>query len=832
MRAPLAWVRDYTELPEDLTGRELAEVLIRAGLEVETVDAVGADLEGPLVIGRVLDFVEEPQKNGKTIRWCHVDVGEHNDEDGSRGIVCGALNFEVGDHVIVALPGTTLPGGFQISSRKTYGHVSDGMICSEDELGLGSDHSGIVVLEPTDDAGHAWTLGESAVEALGLRDDVLDIAVTPDLGYCLSIRGIAREAAQALGVHFTDPVLKSVPEANGDGYPVELRSENCPLFVALRVDGIDPTRPTPMWMARRLQQSGMRSISLAVDITNYAMLATGQPLHAYDAERLAGAIVVRQAEAGEELVTLDGATRTLDPDDLLITDDSGPIGLAGVMGGESTEVGDSTTSIVIEAAHFAPGAIARASRRHKLGSEASRRFERGADAAATYAAAYMVADLLVTLAGGTKAAEETVVGAVPPAPHVSIQALLPARVLGIPVTREQVIEILQTSGVDVVALGDTLTLTPPSWRLDLRDPYDYVEEVGRKVGFDAMPSIVPPAPVGRGLTRAQRLRRAVNAGLVGAGFVEVLCFPFIGTEVLDKMEIPEPDPRRSLVRLENPLSDAEPFMRTTLLPGLLASVARNTSRGNTDLALFETGSVFLGGQQAYAPLPGVDQRPSDEELAAIEAALPVQPRMVAGVVTGDWTGAGWQGPAIPAGWQQVVAAVKIAGRAVGLELVPVAGESTPWHPGRCARFELDGVVLGYAGELHPSVCAALGVPARTAAFEIVLDSLLAVAPEVGELTPLSSHPVAKEDVALIVDTDVPVAAVESALREGAGELLESLSLFDVYEGPQAGEGKKSLAFALRFRAPDRTLTDAEAATSRDAAVERASELTGAVQRTV
>ncbi|WP_028709298.1 phenylalanine--tRNA ligase subunit beta [Propionicicella superfundia] len=832
MRAPLSWLREYADLPEDITGRELAEVLIRAGLEVETVDEFGADLDGPLVIGRVLDFVEEPQKNGKTIRWCHVDVGEHNGPEGNRGIVCGALNFDVGDHVVVALPGTTLPGGFQISARKTYGHISDGMICAEDELGIGDDHTGIWVLGEANDAGVPWTPGVLAVPALGLRDDVLDIAVTPDLGYCFSIRGLAREAAQALEVRFRDPVAKPVPTAVADGYPIDLRSENCPLFVALGVDGVDPGRPSPIWMKLRLRQAGMRSISLAVDITNYVMLETGQPLHAYDAERLAGPIVVRQAGTGETLVTLDDVTRQLDPDDLLIVDDSGPIGLAGVMGGESTELRESTTRIVVEAAQFASGSIARTSRRHKLGSEAAKRFERGVDPAAAYAAAHRVAELLASLAGGTVSEAETVVGAVSTPPRTSIQADLPTRVLGMPVSRERVIEILEASGVDVVALGDTLTLTPPTWRPDLRDPYDYVEEVGRKTGLDLLPSVVPAAPVGRGLTRAQRLRRQVDAALVGAGFVEVLCFPFLGTEALDRLQVPADDQRRRLARLENPLADTEPYLRTTLLPGLLAAVARNTSRGNTDLALFETGSVFLGGQEAFAPLPSVDGRPSDEELAAIQAALPVQPTMLGGVVTGEWVGAGWQGPAVAAGWQQVVDAVQVAGRAVGLELTPVHAELAPWHPGRCARFEADGRVLGYAGELHPTVCEAMGVPARTAAFEIVLDTLLTVAPGAGSLDVLSTHPIAKEDVALIVSADVPAADVATALRAGAGELLESLALFDVYEGPQVGEGKKSLAYALRFRAPDRTLKDAETAAARDAAVATAAERFGAVQRTL
>ena len=368
MRAPLSWLRDFATLPDDLDARGLGEALIRAGLEVETISQTGTDVAGPLVIGRVVSYEVEEHRNGKSIRYCRVDVADHNDETGSRGIVCGAHNFDNGDFVVVALPGAVLPGGFQIAARKAYGHISDGMICSARELGLGDDHSGILVL--TDDDLEA---GADAVPVLRLRDDVLDVAVTPDRGYCLSIRGLARESAQATGGSFTDPVDRPVPAANGDGYPVHLESDACPLFVAVSVTGVDPTRPSPLWLSRRVQLAGMRSISLAVDITNYVMLETGQPIHAYDADLLDGPIVVRKATDGEKLTTLDDVVRPLHPGDLLITDATGPIGLAGVMGGASTELSGSTTSVVIEAAHFDAMTIARTSRRHKLSSEASRR---------------------------------------------------------------------------------------------------------------------------------------------------------------------------------------------------------------------------------------------------------------------------------------------------------------------------------------------------------------------------------------------------------------------------------------------------------------------------
>ncbi len=836
MKAPLGWLRDYVELPEAMTGRELSEVLIRAGLEVESVEEAGSELSGPIVVGRILAYADEPQSNGKTIRWVQVDVGpEHNQPhpdypDGCRSVVCGAHNFAVGDLVVVSLPGAVLDGGFTIASRKTYGHISDGMICAEDELGIGSDHSGIIVLPKTTDDGVELQPGDDPSAVLLLRDDVLDIDVSPDIGYCLSIRGLAREAAQNLGLAYTDVVTKATPAAKADGYPVRLDDPACALFVAVRVTGFDPSRPTPRWMARRLVLAGMRSISLPVDITNYVMLETGQPLHAYDATTLTGPIVVRKARPGEQLVTLDGQTRRLDTDDLLITDDSGAIGLAGVMGGESTEMRATSTDVLIEAASFDSGSVSRTLRRHNLPSEASKRFHRGVDPEAAYSAAHRAAELLVQLAGGKVLAEETVAGAVPSAPSQVIGVDLPSRILGTEVPAERVVAILRASGCQVELDGASLRLTPPSWRLDLRDPYDYVEEVGRKIGFDTIAAVVPSAPVGRGLSRAQRARRAVNAAAVAAGFVEVLTFPFASAEDLDKLGVPAGDRRRRLVRLANPLAETQPYLRTSILPGLFAAVARNTSRGNDDLALFETGSVFYAGSGQPAPIPSVEHRPSADELAAIADALPEQPKQLAAVLCGNWRRPGWQGGPIEAGWQQALALAEITAASLGSELVRRPVQYQPWHPGRCAELVVAGEVIGHAGELHPEVVRAFGLPERTAAVEFDLDALIRLSPRGGDIVPVSGHPVAKEDVALIVPDTVGVAEVQAALIEGAGELLESISLFDVFTGSQVPAGHRSLAFALRFRAADRTLTDAETAAARNAAVACAEQRHHAVLR--
>ena len=829
MKAPLSWLLDWVALPVDVSVDDIAQRLTDLGLNVERIESIGVGWTGPVVVGRVLECAREHHKNGKVVSYCRVDVGDLNDESGSRGIVCGAPNVAVGQLVVVALPGAVLPGDFAIAARKTYGHISDGMICAADELGIGHDHTGILVLPETID-GRTLSVGEDATPYLITPDQVLDIDVTPDMSYCLSIRGLAREAATAYGVDFRDPADLATPASTDAGFPVRLDSDACPIFVAVSVTGLDPEATSPSWMMQRLELAGMRSISLAVDITNYVMLETGQPLHAYDADRLSGGIIVRRATAGETLTTLDGQIRTLDPDDLLIADASGPIGLAGVMGGQTTELSATTRNIVLEAAHFDAPTISRAMRRHKLPSEASKRFERGVDPAAAYAAAHRAADLMVTLGGATTLEAETVAGAVPAMPAQSMSVGLPGQILGLDVAPERVVSILRSVGVQVTQDGDTLHLLPPTWRNDLVDPYDYVEEVGRKVGFSLVPSIVPTAPIGRGLTRSQRQRRAVNAAVASQGLVELLTLPFMSDHDLDQMGLPADDPRRRVVRLANPLADTSPYLRTSLLPGLLAAVTRNTSRGNDDLALYEAGSVFLAKEPLSAPRPSVAGRPSDNELSQTSDALPDQPRFLAAVSCGAWQRQGWSGAGTPADWTIVVAAAEAAAEAVGIRLERRAAEVAPWHPGRCAELLVDGRVIGCAGELHPTVCHAFGLPARTAAMELDLDDLLTAAPESGVITLLSTRPVAKEDVALIVDESTPASDVQAALVEGAGELLESIALFDIYRGSQIGEGKKSLAFGLRFRASDRTLTDADTAAAREAAVAVAATRCGAVQR--
>lgn len=833
MKAPLSWLRELADIPAG--SAELAVALTDAGLQVEHIEDPCAAIDGPVVVGRVLEIDEALQTNGKLIRWCHIDVGQHNPPgEVSRGIVCGAHNFVVGDYVVVALTGTVLPGGFLIAARKTYGHISDGMICAEDELGLGDDHTGIIVL-PSDTAP---AIGGDALELLGAKDVVFDIELTPDEGHCLSLRGLAREAAAVTGGSFTDPYATVQPSQTNAGYPVVLDSPACQLFSAIRVRGVDPSLPSPSWMVKRLRACGMRHISLPVDIANYVMLESGQPLHTYDATTLAGPIVVRQARPGETLITLDKVTRTLSVDDLLITDDSGPIGLAGVMGGLTTEMTPDTTDVLIEAAWFAPASIGRTYRRHKLPSEASRRFERGVDQGVGFAAGWRAAELLRDLAGGVIDQAYTVAGIVAPMPRQRIEAKLVSKILGFDVPQTKVAQVLTASGVTVDDLGDGwLSLVPPTWRRDLVDPYDYVEEVGRKLGFKSIPSRVPTAPAGRGYTPEQRMRRAIGQAVAQMGLSEVITLPFINQADLDKLGLEPTDERRQVVALANPLSDAQPNLRTTVLPGLLAAVNTNTSRSIADVAIFELGAVFFQVDKVNAISPAVGQRPSQAEIDELLAALPRQPRHLGAVLTGNWRQAGWDGPAQAIGWQHGVAVADVVAQAVGLKLSRQSASVMPWHPGRCAQLGViteDGVFtgVGYAGQLHPEVVKAWGLPAGACAVELDIDALcqLALGVQPGRIAALSSHPGVKQDVALVVDQSVSADALAQALRVGAGDLLESLSLFDVYTGAQLGPGKKSLAYSMVFRAPDRTLTETQASAARDAAVAWANRAVGAVIR--
>lgn len=831
MRVPYSWLRDVVRAGApgwDVSPAELERALIDIGHEVEEIIPVGP-VSGPLTIGRVVE-IEELTEFKKPIRACKVDVGSQNVDGEPRDIVCGATNFAVGDLVVVALPGTTLPGDFTIAKRKTYGRTSDGMICSSSELNLGSDHAGIMVLPP----GTAEP-GDSAVEVVGLDDVVFDLAITPDRGYCLSIRGMARELACAYDLDFVDPADVEPLPATAEAWPLTIQPGTGIQRFGLRpVTGIDPTAVSPWWMQRRLLLSGIRAISPAVDVTNYVMLELGHPLHAHDRSLINGGFDVRFATPGETVVTLDDVKRTLDPGDVLIVDDVATAALGGVMGAGTTEVRDSTTDVLLEAAVWDPATVSRTQRRLRLVSEASRRYERTVDPAISIAALDRSAALLAEIAGGTVEPKLTDWRGDPPRDDwspaaVSMPVDLPDRLAGVAYPAGATVRRLTQIGCRVTEADGIVTAVPPSWRPDLKQPADLVEEVLRLEGLEKIPSILPTAPAGRGLTPTQKRRRAVGKSLALNGYVEVLPTPFLPAGVFDVWGLPLDDPRRATMSVLNPLEADRPQLASTLLPGLLEALTRNVSRGATDDALFAIQQVVLATPQTKTVerLP-VDRRPTAVEMALIDDALPRQPLHVGAVLTGMRQPAGPWGPGRPVDAMDAFEAVRIIGRACHVEFEFRAAQQLPWHPGRCAEIVLDGTVIGYAGQLHPAVIERSGLPKGVCAVELDLSAVPVVEPL--PAPSVSPFPAVFQDVSLIVADDVAAQSVVDAVRDGAGELLEDVRIFDVYRGPQVGEGNTSLALALRFRAPDRTLTEDEASAARDAAVEVAAARVGAVQR--
>ena len=821
MKVPLSWLAEYVELPKDASPHDVMEQLVRVGLEEES--AIGGEITGPVVVGKVLEFVEEEQSNGKTIRWCQVQVGPKPED--VRGIVCGARNFEVGDKVVVTLPGAVLPGGFEIAARKTYGHISDGMIASAKELSLSDDHDGILRLATL---GLDPQLGSDALELLGLNEAAAEVNVTPDRGYCFSIRGIAREYSHATKAKFTDPASQVTP-AKVSGFDLKVADSapihgtaGCSNFLLVGVEGIDATSPTPSWMANRLKLAGMRSISIAVDITNYVMLEMGQPLHAYDLDRLTGGIEVRRAKKGEKITTLDDKERILHEEDLLITDQSGPIGIAGVMGGASTEVSDATTKILLEAAIFDPISIARSARRHKLPSEASRRFERGVDHKVSAYAAARAAQLLVELAGGKLSglgAEHVTESA---AVKISMDAGFPSALVGYEYQEKEVVAALEMIGCKVSGKG-SLEVEVPSWRPDLRHKTDLAEEVARLVGYDKIPATIPVAPPGRGLTRKQQLRRKVLGTLVGGGFVEVLNYPFYSPEQNSWFS------SSKAIELENPIQSEAGQLRKELLPGLLQAASRNVSRANSNLAIVEEGSAFMSGGTAVTSLPVGNERPSDKVLASLNASIPSQPRKLSGVVFGDWVPQQPGQASIEAGYQQAISALFSALGSIGVDAALTQSEVMGLHPGRGAKVIVSGKEVGIVGELHPDIADELHLPGRVGVFEVDLSAIYDLAPELITASEIGVMPAATQDLSLVVGLDVSAADLVETIEEGAGELLESISLVDDWRSETLGQ-KKSLTFSMVFRAKDKTLTAAEATAAKEAAVQLAAERHGAELR--
>jgi phenylalanyl-tRNA synthetase beta chain len=784
VRVPLSWLHEFVD--PGLSPEELAELLTMGGLEVEAIHRPTAGIRGVRVAE--VRAVERIPGSDRLVLVSAFDGSQTHE------IVCGATNFAPGDKVAAALPGAILPGGVEIGRRQLFGHVSNGMLASARELGVGEEHRGIWVLEP--DA----PVGADLSDWLRLDDAVLDLEVTPDRGYALSILGVARDVAALTGAPLREPEGSPPGGPGGDpGVPVDiLDPERCPRFDARTIRGVT-VAPSPAWLQRRLTAAGMRPVNNVVDATNHAMLETGNPIHAYDLALLAGPrIEVRTARPAETLLTLDGEERVLDPDDLVICDADGPVALAGVMGGQDTEISPETRDVFLEVANFSARTVLRTSRRHGLRTEGVARWEKTVPPETAPLAAARCAELICALTGGVVAGGADHYPR-PREPEVIRLRTERARsLLGMDLDNRLQRELLERIGCEVSPDAGALVVTPPAYRPDLRIEADLAEELARLHGYDHVPETVPATGAAGGRTPEHDAVTAVRRALAGGGWTEVLAFPFIADDDLAALGLADDDRRRQTVALLNPLSKAESVLRTTLVPGLLRVLRHNANRQVGDAAIFEVGAVFL---RPTPEEPGADGGPTG-------TILPVEPRMLGLAACGALEPLRHDRPARAADVYDLLGAVDLARAAVGRQTLSTEPtDEAPYHPGRAARVLLDGDDVGVVGELHPRVVAAFEVPPRTLAGELRLDRIVAGGIRVPTAVAPSALPGLRFDVAVVVDEAVPAAAVEATVRAGAGPGLTSCVLFDLFRGPQLGEGRKSLAYALRVDDPSRQLTD-------------------------
>ena len=818
MKIPLSWLKEYVTLPAKITSEQISQAFVKVGFEIESIEEQGADLKGPLVVGKVLS-IEELSEHKKPIRFVGLDVGEKK----TRYVICGARNFKVNDLVVVALPGALLPGDFKISARETYGKISDGMICSAKEIGISDEHAGIIVLQE-------GKIGQDAIALLDVRDVIFDVSVNPDRGYAMSVRGLARELAGSLQVKYVDPADPKIAKkfgknSNPKAVSIKIEDKTGADQIYIRtLDQVNVKKSTPLWMQRRIEKCGMRSISLAVDITNYVMLELGQPLHAFDAQYIMGGLRVVRAGKFTKLTTLDKVDRKLDPDNLLIADAKTPLALAGTMGGLTSEVSNVTTKIALEAAHFDPLSISRNSRSHNLSSEASRRMERNTDPALAEIASARATQLLIDLADakyvGTSQAGSPIKNR-----KVKISQTQISKYLGFPYTAKQVKSALLLIGCKVAGSGDLLTVEVPTWRPDLINFADFAEEIARLNSYDLIPATLPTGKGGARLNDMQYRKRAVAISLANQGFTEVINYPFVSQEMVDLLGFT--GDRAKSFKIANPMSEEFPLLRTHLLPGLLTTAVRNIGRGSKNLAIFEIGTIFRNTTPlGKAVNPGISKRPSEKVIKDIYDGVPKQMLFVGAVVTGETILSDWQGSGSKFNWSDAIAKAEEIIESTGNDYEIFSSDLAPWHPGRCAELRVNGKPVAHAGELHPRVITALNLPERSCAFAVILSELPSAG--VTKAPAIWSFPAVVQDVALVVESKISAADLTAAIKQGAGPLLESIVLFDRYD--QMAGNKVSLAFTLTFRASDRTLTSDEVALYRDQAIAQAAKSVGAVLR--
>jgi len=808
VRVPLPWLREYCDPPLDV--EEIEERLTMTGTKVEAIHRVGAPRPENFVVGRVLSAEKHPDAD--RLKVCTVDLGEERPAT----IVCGAPNVDAGQTVAVARPGAVMPDGTKLKQAKLRGVVSEGMILAASELELepaGEKSAGIMVLDEMT-GGRApvkWAAGTPLAEVLPVSTEVVELEITPNRPDCLGVYGVARELHAATGA-----ALGPAPWAEDPGSPGELSAARvrvecpdlCPRFTARVFEDVT-IGPSPLWLKARLTAAGQRPINNVVDITNYAMLLTGQPLHAFDLDRVAGGeLVVRRAREGERVETLDGQTRTLDAEMVVIDDANGPTSIAGVMGGARSEVEASTTRVLLEVATWSGPNIHRTSWGLGLRSEASGRFEKGLQPEQTMHAQAVASALMIELCGARLVPGTIDIGGEGPPPQtLALRERRVESILGVPVAVERQAEILRALDFGAAPAEEGLEVTVPALRRgDVTREIDLIEEVARIDGLEGLPATLPARRGAAGrLSHSQRVRRAAEDAMSGRGLREVVGWSFAEPGLLDRLRLPEGHPLRAVVTVENPLSEDQEMMRPTLLGSLLDAARHNVSRGAAEVAIFESGTVYRARAEGTA-----GETPADEHHA------------LGALLCGGLGPRSWRGERGEADFFAAKALLDGLLSRLRIEWQAVAAAPERWpflHPGRCAEVSARGVdgepvALGLLGEVHPLVSGEWDLP-RTAVFAVDVGKLAAVAPQVARFEPFGAFPELRQDIAVVLPEAVPAAEAIAAVREAGGTMLGGAEIFDVYTGEQVGEGRRSLAIALAFRSLEGTLTDEDVAPARE-----------------
>jgi len=806
MRAPLAWLREYCDPPLDV--RAIASRLTMTGTKVEAIHHHGVGAVEPFVVGRVLEVAPHPDAD--RLKVCKVDLGPASPAPAT--IVCGAPNVASGQTVAVARPGAVMPDGSTLGQARLRGVTSEGMILSESELQLSASQDGILVLDDLElDA--EFAPGTQLADVLAIATDVLELEITPNRPDCLGVYGVARELHAATGAPLSAPPWEGDPGSPGQPQGAEVRVECpdlCRRFTARVLENV-AIAESPPWLKARLMAAGQRPINNVVDVTNYAMLLTGQPLHAFDLDRVAGGrLVVRRAREGERVQTLDGQVRTLDAETVVIDDAEGPTSIAGLMGGARSEVGPDTTRVLLEVATWSGPNIHRASWRLGLRSEASARFEKGLQPEQCMHAQSVASRLMVDVCGALlKPGTIDVAWRPEPPRELHLRAERVKAILGVPVAMERQAEILAALGFGAAPVEDGLLVkVPPLRRDDVTREIDLIEEVSRIDGIERLPATLPARRGAAGrLTREQRLRRAAEDALVGRGLYEIVGWSFADPGLLDRLLLGEDDEMRRVVRLENPMSEAHSIMRPTLLGSLLDAAAHNVSRNGPDVAIFESGTVYRAA------------------VAAADSAGAEEHHALGALMSGALSPRSWRGEPAQADFfaAKAVLAALLEKLRVPWSVEPAAFPFL--HPGQSAAVLAAGERVGFLGELHPLVAGAWDLPS-TAALAIDLDRVVAASPEALDFHPFPAVPSLRQDLAVSLPEAIPAAAVLERAREAAGSVLEDVEVFDVYSGEQLGAGNRSLALALSFRSGERTLTDEDVAPVRERIVAALRELGG------